>query len=120
MNAIKDRFALTETEISREVIIGHFGNEIISIRAHVVGPEAQIVANRILTTLSTAARATIRLEMEKSMDEHDSLFLRIDRQSLDEPSISLSDEEPIRIKFKPKSRSGGRESIKKQFEELLK
>ncbi|HYB03861.1 MAG TPA: RNA-binding domain-containing protein, partial [Nitrososphaerales archaeon] len=119
MKLVRDRLGLDPPEISEEKIIGHFGNEILSVKAHVIGPRAQSIAGQILRQLSSAARASIRGEMEKSLDEHDSLYFRLDRQSLHEPLISLSDEEPIRIKLKPKSRSGGRKAMKAEYEELF-
>lgn len=119
MNLVRERFGLEDSEISREKIVGHFGNEMISVRAHVIGPKSQALAIQIANLLSKSARTFMRAEIEKSLDEHDSLFLRLDRQALQEPFVSLSDEEPIRIKLKPKSRSGGRESMMKQYMELI-
>ncbi len=119
MKMVENTLGFDESEISKEKITGHFGNEIISVKVHVIGPTAQILAGRIVGSLSQSARVSIREGIEKSLDEHDSLYLRLDRQTLEDPSLSLSDEEPIRIKLKPKSRSGGRESMKIQYEELV-
>jgi RNA binding exosome subunit len=119
MKSITEKFGLQESEITREKISGHYGNEIISIRAHIIGARANDLANRILASLSSAARLSVHSEIERSLDEHDSLFFRLDRQTLGGSSISLSDDEPIKIKFKPKNRSGGRKFMKEQYEELM-
>ncbi len=53
------------------------------------------------------------------MDEHDALYLRIDRQSIDRELV-ISDEEPIRVKLKPKFRVGGRASMKEGYGEMIR
>ena len=120
MKMVRNRFDLEEPEISTEKITGYFGNEMISIRTHIIGVRAQVVAARVIEALSIGARDSIRTEIEKSLDEHDSLYLRLDRQSLQDDRLSLSDDEPIRIKLKPKSRSAGRDSMKRQYLELIR
>ena len=120
LSEIENRFGLRPEEVSSERIMGHFGNEMISVKAHLVGNRAQEVARIIVGALSRTAKNSIRAELERSLDEHDSIYLRLDRQTLGESSLSLSDEEPIRIKLKPKTRSGGRQSMEKQYEELIK
>ncbi len=117
---VSDRLGLDSSELSEEKITGYFGNNILSVTAHVIGPKARAVAGQILKRLSSAAKEYIRTEIEKSLDEHDSLYLRLDRQSLQNPLMSLSDEQPIRIKLKPKSRFGGRKAMKEEYEELFR
>jgi hypothetical protein len=39
--------------------------------------------------------------LEYSVDEKNNLYLRIDKQSLCEGKIALSDQDSIKIKFKP-------------------
>jgi len=119
LEAVLVRLDIQEEEMSKEKILGYFGNEIVSVKAHVLGQRAQAVSDSIFRSLSKTARSLLLSEMERSLDEHDSLYLRLDRQSLSDPEISLSDEEPIRVKLKPKSRFGGRSSMKKQYEELI-
>jgi len=120
LEEIRRRIELKDDEISREIITGYFGNEIISVKARIIGERAQSIAVRILSLLSKTARSEMRTEIEKSLDEHDSLYLRLDRQTLWDSSLSISDQEPLRIKLKPRTRSGGRISMKEQYEELLK
>jgi len=119
LNLVQSKLGLESEEVSKERIAGHFGNEIVSVKAHVIGSRAQVVATQIFGSLSKLARTSIREELEKSLDEHDALYLRLDRQSLLESSISLSDEEPIRIKLKPKSRGGGRQLVRLGYQELI-
>ena len=119
MELVKNRLGIDETEITEEKITGYFGNEMTSVRAHIIGKRAQVVASQIFELLSKPARVTILSEIEKSLDEHDSLYLRLDRQSLKDDFLSVSDEEPIRIKLKPKNRFGGRVSMMQEYKELI-
>jgi RNA binding exosome subunit len=104
----------------KEKILGYFGNEIVSVRAHIIGKKTQGVSALIFRSLSKTARSLLLSEIEKSLDEHDSLYLRLNRQSLNDQEISVSDDEPIRVKLKPKSRFGGRSSVREQYEELIR
>ena len=118
LKLVEDIFGIENTEIIREKISGHFGNQITVIRAHIIGQRAQIVAHRIVVALSSEARASIHGEITRSLDEHDSLYLRLDRQSFEDRTLSVSDEEPIRVKLKPKVRSG-RQFMIRQYEEMI-
>jgi RNA binding exosome subunit len=119
LELVNNKLRLEEGELTEEKITGYFGNEIVSIRAHLIGPRAKIVSVGIIESLSDQARNSIRAELDRSLDEHDALYLRLDRQSLGDTKISLSDEEPIRIKLKPKNRLGGREIMKLEYEKLI-
>lgn len=120
LRKVKEKFGINDEDISLDKIQGYFGNLILSVKIHVIGPGTKQVANRIFSCLSKNSRETLLSELDKSMDEHDSLYVRIDRQNLGTEEIFLSDEEPIRVKLKPKRRTGGRESMKKEYVELLK
>ena len=108
-------FDLSSSEISVSNVEGHFGNKLILVKAHLVGERAQDVASKISAIFSDSARAQISENIEKSMDEHDALFLRLDRQSLDR-AFNLNDEEPIKIKLKPKFRRSRSEMIRSYLE----
>jgi RNA binding exosome subunit len=120
LQQIKTRFGLDDVEVSKEFITGHFGNEIISVKAHIIGKRALQVADKIVESLSGSSRLSVVEQIDRSIDEHDALYLRIDRQTLDDGLLGLSDEEPIRIKLKPKTRSGGRQAMISEYRELLK
>ena len=105
--------------MTKEKILGYYGNEMLSVKAHIIGGRAQEVAHLLLNSLSKNAKSLLISEIEKSMDEHDSLYLRLDRQSLNDQNISFADEEPIRIKLKPKGRFGGRASMKQEYVDLI-
>jgi len=119
LSKIKIALDIPEEQLVIENIQGHFGNVITSVKGHFIGEDARKLSLKIFENLAADSRNTLISELEKSMDEHDSLYLRIDRQSLDQ-GLSLSDEEPIRIKLKPRIRAGGREAMIKQYAELIR
>lgn len=112
-------FDLGDEEITKETMAGHFGNSIIFVKAHITGNRAQQVAGLLMMKLTDLARSRIIAELEKSMDEHDSLYLRIDRQSL-KNTLEIGDDEPVRVKLKPKSRLPDRRVMKMAYTELIK
>jgi RNA binding exosome subunit len=120
MKLVKETLGIDGSEITTEKIQGYFGNDILSVKAHVIGPRAQLIIHGILSSLSKSSRSILISELDKSIDEHDSLYLRIDRQMLETGEIFLSDEEPIRVKIKPKKRFGGHQFMKQEYEELIK
>ncbi|MGI0092353.1 MAG: RNA-binding domain-containing protein [Nitrososphaerales archaeon] len=114
-----ERLAMGREELHIEIIQGHYGNEIISAKAHLIGRRAYEVSLEIFRRLSSRSREKLLEELDRSIDEHDSLYLRIDRQSLGS-EFGLSDEEPVRVKLKPKHRTGGRESMLANYKDLIR
>ncbi len=116
---LSDAFSLRQDDVVCESVEGHFRNTITSVKAHAVGENAKLVARSLISRLSDRARSSIVAELGKSMDEHDSLYLRFDRQSLHR-KLELGDDEPIRVKLKPKYRLADRISTTKAYAELLR
>jgi len=120
LKKVTEVFAIADEEISVEKMEGYYGNDILSVKIHLIGPRTSLVSNRIFSRLSKNSREVLRAELDRSMDEHDSLYIRVDRQTLGSGDIFLSDEEPIHMKLKPKWRTGGHEFMKRQYAELIK
>lgn len=116
---LSNTFGLKETDIACESVEGHFGNLITLIKVHVIGERSMLVARCLTSHLSKCAKSNIMSELRISMDQHDSLYLRFDRQTLHR-QLELDDDEPIRIKLKPKFRLADRSTIMKAYTELLK
>jgi len=113
-----EAFGVNESELGRESLEGHYGNKLEFVKAHLVGGRAEQVVKRIAKRLTDDSKRLLQAQLENSMDEHDALYLRMDRQSIDE-GFSISDQEPIRVKIKPKFRAGDRETMRQAFEEGL-
>jgi len=114
-----EAFGIDDTEISKESLEGHYGNSLVFVRAHLTGRRAEDVAGRISSGLTEASRNELLAKLDISMDEHDALYLRLDRESI-ESGLTISDQEPIWVKIKPKFRRGGRELMKVAYMEELK
>lgn len=117
LSSVSAKLGLAKTDFELGEVQGHFGNKIVTVKAHVTGTRAQDIASDMLMNLSKGARAQTLEDLGKTIDEHDALYLRIDRQSIDWV-IALSDQEPIRVKLKPKIR-GSRKSMREGYKELI-
>ncbi|MHB8568275.1 MAG: RNA-binding domain-containing protein [Nitrososphaerales archaeon] len=112
-------FGIETSDIASEKLGGYYGNELLMARAHIVGKRASEIVSRIADRLTESTRKEITARISSSMDEHDALYLRFDRQKILE-GLSDSDDEPIRIKIKPKIRFGGCEAMKEAYISELK
>lgn len=116
---LANAFGLTQNDIAYEDVEGYFGNVITSAKVHIIGDNAQQSVQKIISRLSDRAKSNIVTELPKSMDMHDSLYLRFDRQTL-RGKIELGDDEPIRVKLKPKHRLLDRNMTTRAYVEMLK
>ena len=96
---------------------GHWGNQIILLNLSL----GQILAGKILKTIYTSLgnnkKTAFLSSLEQSIDEKYNLYVRIDKQSICREEISLSDQDSIKIKFRP---SKFRQSNKSEtYRELL-
>jgi RNA binding exosome subunit len=112
-------FALHPGEITFDSVQGHFGNKMLFAKVHLTGNRAEKVSEAIFERLSQRAKSQLNDEIGRSVDEHDALYLRVDRQSLAK-DFDLSDEEPLRVKLKPKIRAGGHEAMLDLYRKVLK
>jgi len=96
---------------------GHWGNQIFLLNLSL----GQILAGKILKTIYTSLgnnkKTAFLSSLEQSIDEKYNLHVRIDKQSICREEISLSDQDSIKIKFRP---SKFRQSNKSEtYRELL-
>jgi RNA binding exosome subunit len=87
-------------EATREEMLGHFGNRIIRTRLHLTGEEAERALSVILSRMSPAVKRRLRDEMERHLDQHSALYVRLDKQGLFEGRLELADSDPVRIRVK--------------------
>ncbi|MGI0080186.1 MAG: RNA-binding domain-containing protein, partial [Nitrososphaerales archaeon] len=107
---VVDSFGISKEGTVKEYLEGHYGNSLTHFTVHVTGERATEISSMILSRLDQSSKKALVAELEKYLDEHDALYLRLDRQELPEKFL-LGDDEPIRTKLKPKSRRGGRQSM---------
>jgi RNA-binding protein len=95
---------------------GHWGNQIVLLNLSL----GQTLAGKILKTIYTSLgnkKTAFLSSLEQSIDEKYNLYVRIDKQSICREEISLSDQDSIKIKFRP---SKFRQSNKSEtYRELL-
>ena len=96
---------------------GHWGNQIILLNLSLGQTLAGKILKTIYTSLGDNKKTAFLSSLEQSMDEKYNLYVRIDKQSICREEISLSDQDSIKIKFRP---SKFRQSNKSEtYRELL-
>ena len=96
---------------------GHWGNQIILLNLSLGQTLAGKILKTIYTSLGDDKKTAFLSSLEQSMDEKYNLYVRIDKQSICREEISLSDQDSIKIKFRP---SKFRQSNKSEtYRELL-
>ena len=63
---------------------------------------AEVILGKILNMISEEDMENILTSLEKSIDKNGSLHLRIDKQSILEGSLRLSDRDPLKMKIIPR------------------
>lgn len=96
---------------------GHWGNPIVLLNLSLGQTLAGKILKTIYTSLGDNKKTAFLSSLEQSIDEKYNLYVRIDKQSICREEISLSDQDSIKIKFRP---SKFRQSNKsKTYRELL-
>jgi RNA binding exosome subunit len=88
----------------RQEAEGHHGNKIVWVRVHLTGDEAETALLRIVSRVDADGRKTILRDLRDTLDEHDALYLRLNKQVLVMGGGAvLASSDPIRVKVKPRS-----------------
>ena len=96
---------------------GHWGNQIVLLNLSMGQTLAGKILKTIYTSLGNNKKTAFLSSLEQSIDEKYNLHVRIDKQSICREEISLSDQDSIKIKFRP---SKFRQSNKSEtYRELL-
>lgn len=85
-----------------EELEGHFGNKIVRVSYHLTGEEASFAFYKLASDLPSAAREELFGNLEKMMDEHSALYLRLDKQSLVAGRFEFGGGEVVRLRVKPR------------------
>jgi RNA binding exosome subunit len=122
---VQRAIGIEESELQIRSLQGYYGNQIISVEVHLTGKSADQAALRIMATLDPRGKAQLISELGLRVDEHDSLFIRLDKESLvryakgDSETILLGEEESVRVKLKPKSRTPLKEEMLRKYRRFL-
>jgi RNA binding exosome subunit len=85
-----------------ERLEGHFGNEILSARLHLVGEEANLAFQVVIARLPKDLKAGLLANIGVFLDEHSAFFLRLDKQQLVAGTLALGSGDSVRLKVKPR------------------
>ena len=80
---------------------GHWGNQIVLLNLSLGQTHAGKIIKTIYTSLGDNNKTAFLSSLEQSIDEKYNLYVRIDKQSICREEISLSDQDSIKIKFRP-------------------
>jgi RNA binding exosome subunit len=80
---------------------GHWGNEISLIKVHCDHKESHVLLARIIANLKIAEKKYLLQSISNSFDEKDNFYIRLNKQSMCNGTVSLSEHDSIRIRFKP-------------------
>jgi RNA-binding protein len=80
---------------------GHWGNEISLLRANCDDNESNVLLEKIISLLKKNEKNYLLASISDSFDEKDNFYIRLDKQDMCNGMISLSNQDSIRIRFKP-------------------
>ncbi len=87
---------------SKEELQGHYGNPILHVRYHIISEGAGAVFKRIVSMLPEEPKEELVRSISEHLDEHNALYLRLDKQLIMDGRFGLSDSDPVRVKVKPR------------------
>ena len=102
-----------------EELEGHHGNRIIRVSCRITGETVQAVLERLVTGLAAESRKDVVSNVRAMMDEHFTLYLRLNKQSIVEGRLETGGRESVRIRVKPRLfllREGAEQFYRSVFE----
>ena len=93
----------TEGPFETDEMEGHFGNRIKKVGFRLHGDQATNAFSVLTTRLPAGLKKELARDIDKLVDEHSSLFLRLDKQKLVKGQIAAGYEDAIRLKVKPRA-----------------
>lgn len=81
---------------------GHFGNEILSEKLHLVGERAEAAFKAAVSKMPRGVARQVAEDLGLLVDEHAALFLRLDKQQLVLGKVATGSTDPVRLKVKPR------------------
>jgi RNA binding exosome subunit len=100
--AVKGLIAV-EAPLETEEMEGHFRNRIIKVSLHLHGEEATRAFAALIARMPADLRKELAADVDKLIDEHSSLFLRLDKQRLIQGVVAAGYEDAVRFKVKPRA-----------------
>ena len=111
-------FGLSDTDFSIKKTEGHHGNIIQLIRAHLIRDRVPEITHKILSSINIADLKTINNNLLYYLDDKFTLYLRFNKQDIIDNVLTLSYDDSVRIKMKPKIKLNKDKAID-SYKELL-
>ena len=115
LNAI---FGLVDSDYKIKKTEGHHGNIIQLIRAHLIRDRVPEITNKILSSINVTDLKTINNNLLYYLDDKFTLYLRFNKQDIIDNVLTLSYDDSVRIKMKPKIKLNKDKAIA-SYKELL-
>jgi RNA binding exosome subunit len=107
LDAIGGILSIDTNRFKRMESTGHWRNRISLLTGNLETDEANRLAQKILSSLSSTERDQFSNSSHSLIDEKGNLYLRLDKQRICQGKISLSESDSIRVKFKRVMRFNG-------------
>jgi RNA binding exosome subunit len=86
----------------RQEAEGHFGNRIVWVRFHLVGQQASDFFSTLMSIMAEDSKKELLVGIASSLDEHGSLYMRLNKQLLLGGEAVSTSSDPVRVKVKPR------------------
>ena len=100
IDALSSTLGVRGSTLTREVLTGHHGNEIILLKGGVVGDDARSLADRLMVSLSSEDILHIYRNFDLYTDNRSSFYIRISKQEMVKGRIRLSQSDAVRIRLR--------------------
>ncbi|MEO9364856.1 MULTISPECIES: RNA-binding domain-containing protein [Candidatus Nitrosocaldus] len=100
IDALGSTLGVRSSILTREVLTGHHGNEIILLKGGVVGDDARNLADRLMGSLSSEDILRIYRDFDLYTDNRSSFYIRISKQEMVKGRIRLSQSDAVRIRLR--------------------
>ena len=98
--SIENILGIRPDEFATNGVKGHFGNEILRLKANINGRKATEIAYRIAGMMSDTDRTYMHDNFDLYVDEKNSLYIRISKQKLFERRVVLSQTDSLKVKLR--------------------
>jgi RNA binding exosome subunit len=85
-----------------QILEGHFGNKIIHAKHHLTGDAASSALSNLANAMSIEAKDELLGDLDQMIDDHEALYIRLDKQSFLTGKLALAKEDPVRVRVKPR------------------
>ena len=109
---------ISDTDFNKKITEGHHGNKIELIRAHFIRNRVDEITEKILLSLNINDLSILNTDLLDYLDDKFTLYLRFNKQDIIDNILTLSYEDSVRIKIKPKNKLNKTNAIK-LYKELL-